>query len=158
MRPRAYLRAIGDHRDLAIVRETSGDVALLNGDNQRALAVFESAITLSEELGDRGRLPSHHQGMGLASLLDGSLEAAASHLSIALVDGQQVGDTPTVISAVIAVAGLMALRGDERQPACCAVPSTVPWPTLEFGLSGSDTLVDERLLQRVTDPHWSTAT
>jgi tetratricopeptide (TPR) repeat protein len=140
------LRAAGDLRDLAILQGNLGGAALLSGEYARARGLFESALALSGELGDRGRLPSHHQGMGIAALLEGSLDEAASHLSIALVDGRQVGDMPTVISALTSVAGLMAARGRDRSAGILRGAAERAMRSQGLTLSGPDVLVDERLL------------
>jgi predicted ATPase/class 3 adenylate cyclase len=143
----ALLRAAGDLRDLAILQGNLGNVALLAGDCARARGHFESALALSEELGSRGRLPSHHQDMGIAALLDGSLDEAAAHLSTALVDGRQVGDTPTVMSALQTVAGLMAARGDERPAGMLRGAAGEAMRAQGLTLSGADVLVDQRFLE-----------
>src|SRR5204863_3471989 len=63
-----------DLRDLALLHGNLGSAALLSDEYARARRLYQSALALSEELGDRGRLPSHHQAMGVAALLDGSLD------------------------------------------------------------------------------------
>jgi tetratricopeptide (TPR) repeat protein len=154
----ALLRAAGDVRDLAILQGNLGNAALLSGDYPKARTLFESALALLQELGDRGRLPSHHQGMGIAALLDGSLDEAAAHLSAALVDGRQVGDMPTVISALVSVAGVMGARGDGRQAGILRGAAEEATRAQGLALSGADVLVDQRLLDplRETD-QWVTA-
>jgi predicted ATPase/class 3 adenylate cyclase len=141
------LRSAGDLRDLALLYGNLGSAALLSNDYARARRLYESALALSEELGDRGRLPSHHQAMGVAALLDGSLDEAAAHLSVALVDGRQVGDIPTVIGALHAVAGLAAARGTDVL--AYALRAAVEHAARDLGitLSGADVLVGRRFLQ-----------
>jgi predicted ATPase/class 3 adenylate cyclase len=140
------LRAAGDRRNLAILQGNLAGVALLEGDYTGASGLYDSAIALAEELGDHGRLPAHHQGVGIAALLDGSLDTAAMHLSAALVGGGEVGDTATVIGTLACAAGLLAARGDTAGAG--ALRGAVDRAVADQGiqLSGSDVLVDERLL------------
>jgi hypothetical protein len=95
--------------------------------------------------------------MGVAALLDGSLEEAALHLSAALVDGRQVGDTQTVICALHTVAGLAAARGNGVLAA--TLRPAVDHVTRDLGitLSGADVLVDRRFFER-HDTTFETAT
>jgi hypothetical protein len=82
------------------------------GDYAAARGRYQSALALSEELGDRGREPSYHLGMAVAELFEESLGSAAEHVSAALIGGRDVGDIATVIGAVSCAAGVLTARGD----------------------------------------------
>jgi hypothetical protein len=92
--------------------------------------------------------------MGVGALLDGSLDEAALHLSAALVDGRQVGDTQTVICALHTVAGLAAAQGNAVLAA--TLRPAVDHATRDLGitLSGADVLVDQRFFE---PPHDTTS-
>ena len=140
------LRAAGDRRDLAILEANLAEAALIAGDYAAARGRYESDLALSEELGDRGREPSHHLGLAVAELFEDSLASAAEHVSAALNGGRDVGDIATVIGAVSCAAGVLTARGD---PAAASVlRGVVAHASAERGLEwrGSDVLVDEQLL------------
>ena len=155
------LRAAGDRRNLALLIGNLGTVALLNGDFAAAEEGFRSAIDLSREMGERGRLPAEHLDVGIAALLRAALEDAAEQLSIALADANESGDAVTVIYAVNATAGLCAARGDDRSAG--VLHGAAEAATAERGIefTASDALITQQLLepaaQRVGSAAWDMA-
>jgi hypothetical protein len=69
------------------------------------------------------------------------------HLSAALVDGRQVGDTQTVICALHTVAGLAAARGNSVLAATLRPAVDRAIRDLGITLSGADVLVDRRFFE-----------
>jgi tetratricopeptide (TPR) repeat protein len=132
---------IGDLRNLAVLRGNLAEAALLEGDFGAAQALFESAIALAEEAGDRGQLPSYHQGLATAALLGEQYDTAVSHLSIALVDGRQIGDVHALLAALAGIAAIVG-RGDPHTAGMLWSAAAAVTRELGIQISGADVLLE----------------
>ena len=73
------LRAVGERRNMALLIANLGQVALLNEDFAAAEDGFRAAIQLSDEIGERGWLPSEQIDLAVALLMQRRTADACRH-------------------------------------------------------------------------------
>jgi predicted ATPase len=112
----ALYEALDDHRGIAAVVDTLGDIAHFAGDQAKARALHEGNLAQREEIGDRWGMAMSLNSLGWIALEDGDHRRAARllHQSLALV--RQLGDRRG-IAMVLTGLGWAALDGDDARQA-----------------------------------------
>jgi hypothetical protein len=113
---RALYEALDDHRGIATVADTLGDVAHFAGDQATARALHEENLTRREEIGDRWGMAMSLNSLGWIALEEGDHRRASMllHQSLALV--RQLGDRRG-IAMVLTGLGWAALDSDDARQA-----------------------------------------
>jgi predicted ATPase len=140
------LRRAGDRRDSSIVISNLGVAALLNEDFDAAADTFRTAIALSEELSERGRIAGQRIDLAIALSLQASADAATIQLGMALPEASAVGDVRGLLSAVLCSAGVCALRGDDRNAVVLLGSVMAASEDHEYPIGGPDAMMVDHLL------------
>ncbi|WP_394617384.1 helix-turn-helix domain-containing protein [Lentzea sp. JNUCC 0626] len=83
----------GGHRDAeAWMLETLGDAGIDAGTAETSIGLYQEAMTIRAELGDRGGLAIGHVGLGRALCQAGDFDAAFAHCETAREISAEVGD------------------------------------------------------------------
>lgn len=108
-------RAAGDERVLATLLSNAGNLALNQGEYDRATALAPESLALADKLGQREGVAIGRLNVGVAGVMGGRLAEAFAPLRESLADAAGMGYGEVVAYGLVALAA--ALGADEADAA-----------------------------------------
>jgi tetratricopeptide (TPR) repeat protein len=113
----AIQRRLGDIWWIALLLNSLGDIARIQGCHRKALALFQEGLNLRRELGDPWGLAESLHNLGALAREQGECERAAALYAEALSLYCQVGDRWSCVECLEALAGIATTMRQCRRAA-----------------------------------------
>jgi tetratricopeptide (TPR) repeat protein len=104
-------RAVGNEGSLAVALNLLGRAVLGQGDPQRAILLFNDALSISQRRNSREGMAWGHLNLGLAFMVQQSLPAARQAFRESLQDARQVERRSSILAALEGLGFVLAAEG-----------------------------------------------